>query len=266
MGQVTHALLTRPPLSLQPSIRKLPSSSSVRLACVRHAASVHPEPGSNSHVLMFSRFQDQLLANLSSVRQFLLPSLLFCLGLFRLVISNLTLKFFLGIFRVALLFICQGTVFSSPSGLFHRSALWQFLAFPAKCFAIISQAFLFVKYFFLISSTSFSAPGFPFAAEFYQHTPAPFACPCSGCTPIQVDFLQSVRYQCCVCPPQRMLSYHRWLSPSSTFFIFLHLIFTDIFYFLSFNSKRQRRALTAQLSHVYKMYVRSAYPGQPLSI
>ena len=111
MGQVTHALLTRPPLSLQPSIRKLPSSSSVRLACVRHAASVHPEPGSNSHVLMFSRFQDQLLANLSSVRQFLLPSLLFCLGLFRLVISNLTLKFFLGIFRVALLFICQGTVF-----------------------------------------------------------------------------------------------------------------------------------------------------------
>ena len=50
--QVTHALLTRPPLSCFKSIRKLHQSSSVRLACVRHAASVHPEPGSNSHVKM----------------------------------------------------------------------------------------------------------------------------------------------------------------------------------------------------------------------
>ena len=32
------------------SIRKLPSNRFVRLACVKHAASVHPEPGSNSHV------------------------------------------------------------------------------------------------------------------------------------------------------------------------------------------------------------------------
>ena len=37
-GQVTNALLTRSPLSLR----------IVRLACIRHAASVHPEPGSNS--------------------------------------------------------------------------------------------------------------------------------------------------------------------------------------------------------------------------
>ena len=35
-----HVFLTRPPLSC---LRK-----SVRLACVRHAASVYPEPGSNS--------------------------------------------------------------------------------------------------------------------------------------------------------------------------------------------------------------------------
>ena len=47
-GQVSHALLTRPPLSYADSIRKLPLHNSVRLACVRHAASVHPEPGSNS--------------------------------------------------------------------------------------------------------------------------------------------------------------------------------------------------------------------------
>ncbi|KAH0849764.1 hypothetical protein HID58_096116 [Brassica napus] len=35
----SYALLTRPPLETP-----LP----VRLACVKHAASVHPEPGSNS--------------------------------------------------------------------------------------------------------------------------------------------------------------------------------------------------------------------------
>ena len=46
-GQVTHALLTRPPLSF-PRMKNF-----VRLACVKHAASVHPEPGSNSHVKKF---------------------------------------------------------------------------------------------------------------------------------------------------------------------------------------------------------------------
>ena len=37
-GQVTYVLLTRSPLSRR----------TVRLACIRHAASVYPEPGSNS--------------------------------------------------------------------------------------------------------------------------------------------------------------------------------------------------------------------------
>ena len=41
--QIAHALLTRPPLSQIPE-----GKCFVRLACVRHAASVHPEPGSNS--------------------------------------------------------------------------------------------------------------------------------------------------------------------------------------------------------------------------
>ena len=41
-GQVTYVLLTRSPLIFR---RRF-----VRLACIRHAASVHPEPGSNSHV------------------------------------------------------------------------------------------------------------------------------------------------------------------------------------------------------------------------
>ena len=42
LGQIAHALLTRPPLSALLHF--------VRLACVKHAASVRPEPESNSHV------------------------------------------------------------------------------------------------------------------------------------------------------------------------------------------------------------------------
>ena len=46
--QVTHALLTRPPLGLNQICRSFNEIIPVRLACVKHAASVHPEPGSNS--------------------------------------------------------------------------------------------------------------------------------------------------------------------------------------------------------------------------
>ena len=46
-GQVTHVLLTRSPLFFF-RWSKL-RWKSVRLACIRHAASVRPEPGSNSH-------------------------------------------------------------------------------------------------------------------------------------------------------------------------------------------------------------------------
>ena len=46
--QIAHALLTRPPLRYSLVDRSLLKSISVRLACVRHAASVRPEPGSNS--------------------------------------------------------------------------------------------------------------------------------------------------------------------------------------------------------------------------
>ena len=46
MGQVGHALLTRSPLSRPEQAPADP----VRLACVKHAASVRPEPESNSYV------------------------------------------------------------------------------------------------------------------------------------------------------------------------------------------------------------------------
>ncbi len=55
MGQVAHALLTRPPLACKSIGRILLHYTPVRLACVRHAASVHPEPGSNSQKNIFRR-------------------------------------------------------------------------------------------------------------------------------------------------------------------------------------------------------------------
>ena len=45
-GQITHVLLTRSPL--EHPHHKSNAGLSVRLACVKHAASVRPEPGSNS--------------------------------------------------------------------------------------------------------------------------------------------------------------------------------------------------------------------------
>src|SRR5438309_11594820 len=53
-GQVTHVLLTRPPLdsgSCPPGL--------ARLACVKHAASVHSEPGSNSPLKSVSAAVDR---------------------------------------------------------------------------------------------------------------------------------------------------------------------------------------------------------------
>ena len=51
-GQVAYVLLTRSPLT---SARRA-WHPSVRLACIKHAASVHPEPGSNSP------FDDSIIA------------------------------------------------------------------------------------------------------------------------------------------------------------------------------------------------------------
>ena len=111
--QVTHALLTRPPLSINKicfvaSYSTRQRRYSVRLACVKHAASVHPEPGSNSLVWIFPQNQLQLV----------LP--FYCLFVCSHVLNFLFDTLWLGncvsspcilwIFRVALLFICQGTL------------------------------------------------------------------------------------------------------------------------------------------------------------
>ena len=70
LGQVAHALLTRPPLELNLPGRSLSNLIPVRLACVKHAASVRPEPGSNSDVQSFPlrRPYSLRLANASAFR------------------------------------------------------------------------------------------------------------------------------------------------------------------------------------------------------
>ena len=73
-GQIAHALLTRPPLKHISSCRSSPKHVSARLACVRHAASVRPEPGSNSSVQSFISSclsTTQSLRNLLSLSAFL---------------------------------------------------------------------------------------------------------------------------------------------------------------------------------------------------
>ena len=108
IGQVTHALLTRPPLSYYISTRRSQFNNSVRLACVRHAASVHPEPGSNSQFIIRSG-QNHLLT-LSVFLLFLSYARLGCMKAGCSELFSADLICFLEFFRVALLFICQGAL------------------------------------------------------------------------------------------------------------------------------------------------------------
>ena len=80
--QVTHALLTRPPLShKQLQSEEICRKCFVRLACVKHAASVHPEPGSNSHKKCLSAsFEQTSFNSLVSVKTY-------CLKGWHLIIS-----------------------------------------------------------------------------------------------------------------------------------------------------------------------------------
>ena len=75
--QVAHVLLTRPPLSLLSFSRRIIPTSSVRLACVRRAASVRPEPGSNSLIMVSKAFRLQIFSKVLPAKFPLLVSLLY---------------------------------------------------------------------------------------------------------------------------------------------------------------------------------------------
>ena len=68
LGQIAHALLTRPPLEHSLPSRRTSNSVPARLACVKHAASVRPEPGSNSDV-QSSPFHSSSPSTLAKVLQ-----------------------------------------------------------------------------------------------------------------------------------------------------------------------------------------------------
>ena len=107
--QVIHALLTRPPLSL----RTLPTEivrvrCSVRLACVKHAASVHPEPGSNS-----------LAKFISPGFRLFLSILLYCLGCF-----------------------CSFLFLFSNQRIFRNSFIVTFVTCMIVCFAVQLSKFI----------------------------------------------------------------------------------------------------------------------------
>ena len=96
--QVAHALLTRPPLSCFNASRRINQNNSVRLECVMHAASVHPEPGSNSRINCIKIITVRWCSNL---RAFFLS---FFLLLFELYFSQNFSRFFRTILFFALYF------------------------------------------------------------------------------------------------------------------------------------------------------------------
>ena len=132
-GQVTHALLTRPPLSHKGNHPKNLKRCFVRLACVRHAASVHPEPGSNSQI--------KCLRCQIKVQNHWFFSCLYCLFRFW------TFVLFHGL-------SCRHHSQENPNEIWINVQgcfviqLSRFLAFSCESFYILSHHFILVKNFF----------------------------------------------------------------------------------------------------------------------
>ena len=117
IGQVTHALLTRPPLShIHLPSEEFRRMCFVRLACVRHAASVHPEPGSNSQIKVFVQDQNQAWLNFYPVYLLLGCSL-------------------------------RTILFSNCSRICHCSVIKVLFAFLWFCFALLRQLLYFITSF-----------------------------------------------------------------------------------------------------------------------
>ena len=133
--QVIHALLTRPPLSHRTII---PEGNQVkcfvRLACVKHAASVHPEPGSNSHKKFFP-FQNQL----ANFNHSLIPNVT-VLGCFDF---RLCCSLELILMRIASLFSMN------LSRLFHCSVIKVLCSLPFSNFYILSDIQVLVNNFLI---------------------------------------------------------------------------------------------------------------------
>ena len=152
--QVTHALLTRPPLShkiISPEGNQI--KCFVRLACVKHAASVHPEPGSNSHVkklisvklnLANSFIQIESEFTVLKVFNFHWSVLIDSQNLSRFLTVQLSMFFVFALLRqldyfIKSLFVCQALF------IFLNSVL---SSLSCDSLFILSKCFAFVKNFF----------------------------------------------------------------------------------------------------------------------
>ena len=128
--QVTHALLTRPPLShKQLQSEEICRKCFVRLACVKHAASVHPEPGSNSHKKCLSAsFEQTSFNSLVSVKTYCFKGRHSVIAYFLSVRKLKISKNFQGCFTVQLsMFILLPAFFISADSFNRISCLSLFV-------------------------------------------------------------------------------------------------------------------------------------------
>ena len=146
-GQVTHALLTRPPLSQRKTSTEISVPQCfVRLACVKHAASVHPEPGSNS--LNNCLTQDNLW--LSFIPHYCFGSFKPFLNVKNFQVLCVLLFSYQGSFccplRVSLTILSSRFLFVKNFFYFFQS-FYPFLLLSDSSY-ILSRCFRFVKNFF----------------------------------------------------------------------------------------------------------------------
>ncbi len=154
-GQVTHALLTRSPLSQE----KQAPLGSVRLACVRRAASVRPEPGSNSLIMVSKAFRLQIFSKVLPAKFPLLVSLLY----------PEILKFFSRVIPPKLPF--RVPRFSSLVVHFSRCCFPAARAFPSSGTFSLAWNGQTVKRIFLENDGFFTTHFFP--QFLHRPTPAP---------------------------------------------------------------------------------------------
>ena len=143
--QVTHVLLTRPPLR----ISKQASIFSVRLACVKRAASVRPEPGSNSLFKLYIQTLRVFISILAITIRSQLPLWFFCLFWLLKVPISWNLK---GFFACSALFNFQDTF----EAAFVLQLLY-YITFRSFCQVnILWTEVQSVFFSFLLAVTSFS--------------------------------------------------------------------------------------------------------------
>ena len=152
--QVTHALLTRPPLShkiISPEGNQI--KCFVRLACVKHAASVHPEPGSNSHVKKLISVKLNLANSFIQIESEFTVLKVFNFH-WSVLIDSQNLSRFLTV-QLSMFFVllsCDSLIILSNRCLFvkHFFIFLNFVLSSLSCDSlfILSKCFSFVKNFF----------------------------------------------------------------------------------------------------------------------